>query len=164
MQPQIMIDQENSEGKFLSFWTADQLFAMPIFHVQQIISVPEITHVPDSMPYTKGIINLRGSIIPVIDMRVRLSKPEAPYTQQTCIIITNIDSEQYGFIVDGVDEVANISDEWISPSPQTGAGSNNEYVSGVACIPGGEGKKDRIMLLLDISKIVAEQNSISVDS
>ncbi len=75
----------------------------------QIISMQEITPLPDFPEYAKGVINLRGNIIPVIDMRIRLKKPEAEYNESTCIIVTNIQDTYIGFIVDTVDEVVDIS-------------------------------------------------------
>ena len=146
-----------TEGKFLTFWTAEQLFAISIDNVEQIVGLQEITQVPDSPAYARGIINLRGNIIPVIDMRLRLNKDEGAYTDRTCIIITKVYGDLFSFIVDGVDEVTDIPADRISQPPQMGAESANEYIGGVARLPAGEGKDDKIVLLLDITKILPEQ-------
>ena len=150
-------DLGQTEGKYLTFWTAEQLFAISIDNVEQIVGMQEITQVPDSPAYAKGIINLRGNIIPVIDMRLRLNKAESGYTDRTCIIITKVHEDLFSFIVDGVDEVTDIPAERISQSPQMGSDSANEYISGVARLPAGEEKAERIVLLLDITKILPEQ-------
>ena len=150
-------DMGQTEGKFLTFWTAEQLFAISINNVEQIVGMQEITRVPDSPAYAKGIINLRGNIIPVIDMRLRLNKDESVYTDRTCIIITKVHEDLFSFIVDGVDEVTDIPADRISRSPQMGSESANEYIGGVARLSAGEGKDDKIVLLLDITKILPEQ-------
>lgn len=146
---------EETEGKYLTFWVAKQLFAVSIANVEQIIGIQEVTEVPDAPAYAKGIINLRGAIIPVIDMRLRLNKPEATYNDRTCIIVARINQEQIGFIVDEVDEVTDIGTELVSPPPKIGD-AENRYLTGVARLGGENGGAEKIALLLDISKIMSE--------
>ena len=86
------------EGKWLSFWLDGQLYGSSIVHVEQIVSMMPITEVPEYPHYAKGIINIRGSIVPLIDLRLRLGKEEAAYTDHTCIIICRIGEDQIGFI------------------------------------------------------------------
>lgn len=145
-------NKDTLKGKYLTFWTADQLFGVPIADVVQIIGVQKITEIPDFPVYGKGIINLRGNIIPVIDMRLRLHKEEVPYNERTCIIVTNINSLYIGFIVDSVDEVTLLEDAQISPAPSISVNTVNAYLTGIGKL--GE----RVVLLLDTSKILTEED------
>lgn len=154
------IEQETAVGgeeqKYLTFWTDRELFGIPISDVVQIISMQEITPLPDFPRYAKGVINLRGSIIPVIDMRIRLRKPEAGYDDSTCIIVTSIRDTFIGFIVDTVDEVVDIDAASISPAPKVSKETTNRYLTGIGQI--GE----KVALLLDLSKILTEDEFIEV--
>lgn len=143
-------EQDALNKKFLTFWTAKELFGIPITDVVQIISMQEITALPDFPDYAKGVINLRGNIIPVIDMRIRFGKPEIEYNESTCIIVTSIDDTYMGFIVDAVDEVTDIDDESISPPPKVSKDITNRYLTGI----GQTGNK--VVLLLDTAKILTE--------
>jgi purine-binding chemotaxis protein CheW len=144
------------ENKYLTFWTDDELFAIPISDVVQIISMQGITALPDFPDYTKGVINLRGNIIPVIDIRIRFGKPEIKYNESTCIIVTNMEDSYMGFIVDAVDEVTDIDEDTISPPPKVSKDITNRYLTGIGQI--GE----KVVLLLDISKILSEDELTEV--
>ena len=102
------------QNEYLSFWADRQLFAVPIREVRQIIRMQKIVEVPDYPPYARGIINLRGDIIPIIDVRMRLGKPEIPYNDRTCIIIIDVGGHQYGIVVDQVSEVMEITKQQFS--------------------------------------------------
>ncbi len=141
-------DSDEMRGKYLTFWTDSQLFGVPIADVVQIIGIQEITPIPDSPAYAKGVINLRGSIIPVIDVRVRFSKEETQYSERTCIIVTKIDESYIGFIVDSVDEVTNIGDDDISPPPKISKDRTNAYLTGIGKV------QNKVVLLLDTSRIL----------
>lgn len=143
---------EEMENKYLTFWTDGQIFGIPIYDVVQIIGIQEITPVPESPAYSKGIINLRGNIFPVIDVRIRFHKEEVPYDERTCIIVTNINGSYFGFIVDSVDEVTNIEKDQISPPPSLSLSANSytAYLTGIGKL------KDKVVLLLDTSKILSE--------
>jgi purine-binding chemotaxis protein CheW len=153
-EKKISLTEENDTnemyGKYLTFWTDKQLFGVPISDVVQIIGNQKITPVPDFPRYAKGVINLRGDIIPVIDVRVRFGKDEAEYDEHTCIIVTKIEEKHFGFIVDSVDEVTNISDENISPAPRMSKEATNKYLTGIGKI------EDKVVMLLDASKILNE--------
>ena len=138
------------EEKFLTFLTDGELFGIPISDVVQIIGMQEITPLPDFPDYAKGVINLRGNIIPVVDMRIRLKKPEIAYNENTCIIVTSIGDTYMGFIVDSVDEVANIGGDDISPAPVVSDRISNRYLTGIGQID------KKVVLLLDLSKILTQ--------
>lgn len=139
------------EGKFLTFKTETQLFAIAIADVVQIVGMQTITEMPDSPHYVKGIINLRGSIISVIDFRLKLGKPEKEYNERTCIIVTNIDSKEIGLVVDEVDSVINIEDENISEPPDKSATTRDSYITGIAQTDKG------IVLVMDAAKILSDK-------
>lgn len=147
---------EESQQKWLTFWLAGQLFGVSIVNAEQIVSMQPITEVPESPVYMKGIINLRGNIIPLIDLRLRLGKPEAAYTDHTCIIINNVQDSQFGFIVDRVESVADFPEESICQPPQLSDGPVNRYLVGVAqmAVSGQEGEKN--ILLMDVVKLFTE--------
>lgn len=150
---------DTMKGKYLTFWTDKRLFGIPIADVVQIVKVQQITEIPEFPSYAKGIINLRGSIIPVIDIRLRIGKDEIAYDEHTCIIVTNISERYVGFIVDSVEEVAVIEDDEISAPPRMSEDYTNTFLTGI-----GKHEK-RIVLLLDAQKILSENEleSISQD-
>ena len=151
VQERIGDEAENSlEQKYLTFWTDKELFGIPISDVVQIISIQEITPLPDFPEYAKGVINLRGNIIPAIDIRLRFGKPEIEYNEGTCIIVTRIEDAYMGFIVDSVDEVTDIDDDDITPAPKVSKDVTNQYLTGIGQIG------DRVVLLLDVAKILTE--------
>ncbi|MEG3006703.1 MAG: chemotaxis protein CheW [Oscillospiraceae bacterium] len=135
------------EDKYLTFLTDNQLFGVSIAQIMQIVGMQEITPIPEFPKYMKGIINLRGNIIPVMDMRLRLNRDEISYNERTCIIVANIQEKFVGLIVDEVDEVRNISQENVSLPPKVKSNENN-FVSGVAKL------ENKIALILDLLKIL----------
>lgn len=144
------VEISEMEGKYLTFFTDNQLFGVPIADVVQIVGMQDITNVPEFPHYAKGIIDLRGTIIPVIDIRLRLNKAEKEYDERTCIIVTQIDTAVIGFIVDAVDAVTDISENNISPPPVVSGDHQNEYITGVAKHEG------RVVLLMNTSKILSD--------
>lgn len=150
------LDKDAVNGKYLTFWTDGQLYGMPIAVVLQIVGVPEITVVPEFPNYAKGFINLRGIITPVIDVRLRFSMEEKPHDEKTCIIVTNLNNKQIGFLVDAVDSVIDIDDEQISQPPTVKSFSSHNYLTGVAQL------SQRIALLLDVSKLLDEETLTSL--
>lgn len=147
------------DGKYLTFYTGRQLFGVPIADVVQIVGIQEITEVPEFPSYAKGIINLRGTIIPVIDVRLRFGKEEREYDERTCIIVTLIrDSIVVGFIVDAVDAVTNIDDENISEPPRVAEDYSGSYLTGIARHEG------RVVLLMDTQRLLSDEmvNSLAM--
>lgn len=140
-------DTSEMDGKYLTYWIDKQLFGVPIAHVVQIVGMQKITEVPEFPHYAKGIINLRGSIIPLIDVRLRLGKQETEYNERTCIIITDINEHCVGFIIDEVAAVVTITEDLISPPPKLSGGTDG-YITGVGTF------ESHIVLLMDTHKIV----------
>ncbi|MDO5602050.1 MAG: chemotaxis protein CheW [Oscillospiraceae bacterium] len=146
----------DTTGKWLTFWLDKQLFGVPIDGVEQIVSMQPITVVPEYPAYAKGIINLRGTIIPLIDFRLRLGKPETEYNDHTCIIINNVENSQLGFIVDEVDAVIDIPQADIAPPPQMGGDKANRYLTGVARISDDYGT-EKMVLCLNAAEVLKQE-------
>lgn len=135
-------------GKFLAFCVESRDYGIEIRYVTEIVKVQDITPVPNTHDYLKGIINLRGSIVPVIDMRLRFALPEKEYGERTCIVVLSYDEMTIGLIVDEVQEVIIIDSENIQPPPQiTGNNISNYFIRAI----GQHG--DSVKQLLDIEKV-----------
>lgn len=144
--------QENMEGKnmekYLTFFVNNQCYGIPIALVIEIIGMQKVAEVPEFPYYAKGIINLRGLIIPLIDVNLRLGYEEQEYTSKTCVIVVNLDGMEVGLIVDEVDEVTDIDSEAINPPPHVSERSEDQYVSGVAVM------EDRLILLMSCEQVI----------
>ena len=143
--------EDTQRGKFLTFSVGKESYGIEIKFVTEIIVIQEITEVPELPDYVKGIINLRGKIIPVIDVRIRFKKEPKEYNDRTCIVVVDIKEIYVGLIVDNVSEVITIDDSNIVLPPNIKTGFNNRYVRGI-------GKtQDGIKLLLDCEKILNDE-------
>lgn len=146
------IEEEDTQiNKYLTFFIEDNILGIPIADVVQITGLQEIEEVPEFPSYAKGVINLRGIIVPIIDIRARLKKEEIEYNERTCIIVTNIDGLYFGFIVDSVNEVTNICADNISDPPQMGNNYVNTYITGIAKLD------NKLVILIDLKKILNEK-------
>jgi len=129
------------EGKYLTFLVGDVGYGIEISYVVEIISVQDITLVPHTHAYVKGIINLRGTVVPVIDMGMRFGGEEVVYTDQTCIIVLSMDDMSVGILVDGVQDVTDIEDANIQDPPTTtGNAVKNHFIKAVG-VSAGEVKQ-----------------------
>ena len=117
-----MINEGGTLEKYLTFRVGEEDYGISIQYVSEIVGLQKITPVPDVPPYVKGVINLRGKIIPVLDMRRRLGMPERSYDERTCIIVVNVEGDLLGLIVERVNEVTDIPQEQIEPSPSEEGG------------------------------------------
>ncbi|MCL2627819.1 MAG: chemotaxis protein CheW [Oscillospiraceae bacterium] len=132
------VTEDVMRGKYLTFLVGDVSYGIEISYIKEIISVQEITLVPHTHAYVKGIINLRGTVVPVIDMGMRFGGMEVIYTEQTCIIVLSMDEMIVGILVDGVQDVLNIDDENIQDPPKTTGNSiKNNFIKAVG-VSGGE--------------------------
>ena len=142
------------EGKYLTFTLAGEEYGIGILKIREIIGMMPITSVPQAPDFVKGVINLRGKVIPVIDLRLRFSMSVMDYTERTCIIVVQIDLRDtplnIGIVVDSVSEVLNISGNDIENAPMFGTQLNTNYILGMAKIEGG------VKILLDIDKVLTE--------
>jgi purine-binding chemotaxis protein CheW len=142
--------EDTQKGKFLTFALGKEAYGIEISYVTEIIGIQSITEVPELPDYVKGIINLRGKIIPVIDVRLRFKKPTAEYNDRTCIIVVDFREVSVGLIVDTVAEVMAIADQDIVPPPDGKTGFHNRYIKGIGKV-GNE-----VKLLLDCEKLLSD--------
>ena len=150
MQDMAYMDLTNEDimrGKYLTFQVQDGEYGIEISYVTEIIGVQDITSVPHTHRYVKGIINLRGTIVPVIDMRLRFGLEAVPYSDRTCIIVLSMDDVNVGMIVEAVQAVSGIDTENIQPPPKVSGGSRNEFIKSI----GLDGED--IKQLLDVGKV-----------
>ena len=132
---------ETREGKYLTFHLDKEEYGIGILKIQEIICMMPITPVPRTPECVKGVINLRGKVIPVIDLRLKFGMTEIGYTDRTCIIVVEVEGDSgtllVGILVDSVSEVLNIKGDYIEDSPNFGTGLNTDYISGMAKTEGG---------------------------
>lgn len=140
-------------GKYLTFRLADEEYGIEILKVQEIIGMMAVTQVPRTPSYVRGVINLRGKVIPIVDLRLKFSMESKEDTEKTCIIVVQVRGESgkvtMGFIVDEVCEVLDIGAEDIEESPRFGTGIDTTYILGLAKI------KNNVKILVDINKVLA---------
>jgi purine-binding chemotaxis protein CheW len=134
-------------GKYLTFNLSAEEYGLEILKVREIIGIMDITAMPQVPPEVKGVINLRGKVIPVVDLRLKFGMPPTDYTDQTCIVVVDVGS-QVGVIVDTVQEVLDIDDGQIDPAPPLGAAVNTQFIMGMGKV------KDDVKILLDINKVL----------
>lgn len=140
-------------GKYLTFALAHEEYGLPVLKVREIIKMMDITGVPQVPEHIKGVINLRGKVIPVVDLRLKFGLAQEAYTERTCIIVAEVEIDarrvMLGMIVDQVSEVLNISPEEIEATPDFGERITTDYMRGVAKIKG------TVKILLDIDRVLA---------
>ncbi len=151
-----MSEFDTQQNKYVTFKSGNEYFALKIQYVNEIIVFQEITEVPESEDYIKGLINLRGKIIPVIDVRIRFKQEPIAYTDRTCIIVINVKDTVVGLIVEKIAEVVEITEENILPPPSATIGhedkTQNKYVYGI-------GKVDEnVKLLLDPDRLLKDED------
>lgn len=145
-------DEDTQKGKYLTFTVGDECYGIEITHVTEIIGIQDITEVPGVPDYVKGIINLRGKIIPVIEVRLRFRKKTIEYDDRTCIIVIDINEISIGLIIDSVSEVLEIEEGNIVPPPSSKTGFQNYYVKGIGKVG------DEVKLLLDCEKLIGDES------
>jgi len=145
-------------GKYLTFVLADEVYGLEILKVREIIGMMDITAVPRTPDFVKGVINLRGKVIPVVDLRLKFGMPPAETTEQTCIIVVNVGNVEMGIVVDMVSEVLDINEDAIDDTPSFGVSVNTDFILGM-------GKaEDRVSILLDISQVLSVDEMSTVAS
>lgn len=142
------------EGKYLTFTLEKEEYGIGILKIKEIIGMMPVTPVPQTPGFVKGVINLRGKVIPVLDLRLKFGMEEIEYTERTCIIVVEIAAQagtvMIGIVVDSVSEVLNIKGEDIEDTPTFGASLDTGYILGMAKMEGG------VKILLDIDQVLSE--------
>ncbi|MBO6739505.1 MAG: chemotaxis protein CheW [Phycisphaerales bacterium] len=150
--------QNTEQLQLVSFSVANELFAVDILRVQEINRMMALTKVPQSPPSVEGVINLRGRIIPVLDLRVQFGFQKQEATEQTRIIVIEVSGNTLGFIVDSVREVMRISSSIVDPAPQVGTSIDSSYVSGVAKL------EDQLLIMLELENLLSPESLNSITS
>lgn len=160
-------ERDTQKGKYMTFKSGNEYFGLEIQYVNEIIQLQSITAIPETEDYIKGLINLRGKVIPVVDVRLRFKQEPFEYNDRTCIIVINIKSMMVGLIVEKIAEVVEIKEDNILPPPSVGRvdRAQNKYVYGIGKVG------DTVKLLLDPDKllndddlsVVEQANEMSVE-
>ncbi|WP_420476968.1 chemotaxis protein CheW [Noviherbaspirillum sp. ST9] len=143
--------QSSNENEVLSFRLGKEEYAIGILNVQEIRGYEAVTTIANAPDFIKGVINLRGIIVPIVDMRVRFNVGSVTYDQFTVVIILNIGTRVIGIVVDSVSDVVLLSPEQIKPAPEMGTALDSNYLKGLATVD------DRMLILLDIDKVVNDE-------
>lgn len=152
MENEMETEEDTQKNKYLIFTIDKEEYGIEIKYILEIISIQKITRVPDLVDYIKGIINLRGKIIPVMDVRLRFKKMPMEYDDRTCIIIVDVDGLTVGLIVDRVSEVITIPEDQVVLPPITTKSAGNKYINGVGKV--GED----VRLLIECSKLLNNED------
>ncbi len=140
--------------QLVSFSLADETYGIEITKIGEIILMGEITQVPQTPRHVKGLINLRSTVIPVVDLRTRFGMPEGELTDESRIMVLHVGTKTVGIVVDAVSEVLRISHEQIAPPPPTVAGLGREYLTGLVKL------EERLLILLDIDKRLGQDAEV----
>jgi len=160
MTSQLQMDRTGSRqataagGKYLTFRLAEEEYGLEILKVREIIGIMDITAVPQMPAHVKGVINLRGKVIPVVDLRLKFGMEPAEYTDATCIIVVDV-GNLIGIIVDTVQEVLDIEADQIDPPPPLGASVDTTFILGMGKV------KDEVKILLDIDRVLNEECTLT---
>lgn len=151
-------ETDSMQGRYLTFMLASEGYGLEIRYVTEIIGIQEITCLPDMPEHVRGVLNLRGKVIPVLDVRLRFHLPERDYDDRTCIIVVDVDERSVGLVVDKVSEVIDIPMSDIEPAPKTSSSSGRAYIKGL-------GKIDQqVKILLDIESLVQDEDLSEIDT
>lgn len=152
----------DKEGKYLTFALGGEGYGIGILHVKEIIGMMPLTTIPQMPDYIKGVINLRGKIIPVVDLRLKFGMEAMGYTERTCIIVVELTADAgqcllIGIVVDSVSEVLNIKAEEIEATPSFGTRLKTDYLLGMARLGAG------VRILLDIDKVLTSEERVALE-
>lgn len=136
-------------GEYLTFTLGEEEFGVDILKVQEIRGYDTVTRIPDSPHFIKGVINLRGTIVPVIDMRLKLNLERADYSDLTVMIVLNLGERVVGMVVDGVSDVIALGSEQIRPPPEFDGQFDTQYITGIGAL------EQRMLILIDIDRLIS---------
>lgn len=145
-------DEDTQKDKYLTFRIAGDEYGVEIRCVIEVIGMQKITHVPDLPDFVRGVINLRGQVIPITDVRMRFGLEIRDYDDRTCIVVVNVNNTFVGLVVDTVSDVLDIPEENIEPPPKVSRKSGSHYIQGI-------GKKDEdVKIILDVQKLLYDED------
>jgi purine-binding chemotaxis protein CheW len=149
-------EEDTQKDKYLTFRLANEDYGIEIFYVTEIIGIQKITEVPDMPDFVRGVINLRGKVIPVIDVRTRFKLEPKAYGDRTCIVVVDINQSVIGLIVDEVSEVISIPANNIDPAPKTGKGTKSRFIQGIGKV--GE----QVKIILHVGQLLNDEELATI--
>jgi purine-binding chemotaxis protein CheW len=147
-----------NSGEFLTFTLGDEEYGIDILKVQEIRGYDAVTKIANSPPSIKGVINLRGAIVPIVDLRIKFNLGEPTYDQFTVVIILNIGKRVVGVVVDGVSDVIQLSSDNLRPAPEFGSILDTRYILGLGTVD------DRMIIVVDIESLMSSQEMALVET
>jgi purine-binding chemotaxis protein CheW len=145
-------------NEFLTFILGSEEYGLEILKVQEIRGYDAITHIANAPAFIKGVVNLRGIIVPIIDMRIKFNLGKVEYNEFTVVIILNVASRVMGIVVDGVSDVITLSSEQVKPAPDFAAHLDTDYIIGLGTVD------ERMLILMDIEKLMSSKDMGLIDS
>ncbi len=146
-------EEDTMKDRYFTFRIGDEEYGIEIEHVLEVIGLQKITEVPDMPDYVKGVINLRGQVIPIIDIRKRFNMEPRDYDDRTCVLVVDIRSSNVGFIVDQVSDVLDIPESSVEPPPKVSAGTGSgKFIKGLGKV------EENVKIILDVQKLLYEED------
>jgi purine-binding chemotaxis protein CheW len=149
--------QETAGQEFLVFTLGDEEYGIDILKVQEIRGYDNVTRIANAPDFIKGVVNLRGIIVPIVDMRIKFNLGRVEYDHQTVVIILNVANRVVGMVVDGVSDVLTLKPEQIKPAPEFGSTLTTEYLTGLGTVEG------RMLILMDIEKLMTSDEMALIE-
>ncbi|QET05739.1 MULTISPECIES: chemotaxis protein CheW [Cupriavidus] len=156
-----MTIQTKADGageEFLAFRLGREEYGIDILKVQEIRGYESVTQIANAPAYLKGVINLRGTIVPIIDLRIKFRQEKISYDQYTVVIIVDLNRRTTGIVVDGVSDVLTLSQSQIKPTPQLSGGMETDYIRGLGSV------ENRMLILADIEKLMGVEELAAIDA
>lgn len=144
------------EGQYVTFLLGDEEYGLEILAVQEIIGFTHITHVPHLPEFIKGVINLRGTVVPVIDLRLKFGLGQVEYNNHTCVVVVKMEGRVMGMVVDVVSEVVHFSDGAVEPAPAFGTNIKADFIKAMGKVG------DRLVIILDIDKVLSNDELAAI--
>lgn len=143
-------DEDTQKDKYLTFHLAGEEYGVEIRHVTEVVGLQKITAIPDMPDFVKGVVNLRGQVIPVMDVRNRFKMPHREYDERTCVIVLKIQDTSIGLVVDEVQEVLDIPENNLEPPPKVSRAASSRFVRGLGKVG------DEVKIILEVDKLLFE--------
>ena len=154
-----LLEQEDTQkDKYLTFTLGNEIYGIGISHVIEIIGIQKITEVPDMPDYVRGVINLRGQVIPILDVRTRFQMPFREYDERTCVVVVQVNDRFIGLVVDTVNEVADIPEEMVSLPPRIAQSTASRYIEGMGKVG------DEVKILLNVNRLLFDEEMEELDA
>ncbi len=157
-EEQSVATQGGMDREYLTFSLGEEEYGIDILKVQEIRGYDTVTKIANAPEFIKGVINLRGIIVPIIDMRIKFNLSHAEYNELTVVIILNVASRVIGMVVDGVSDVITLKPEQVKPAPEFGSAIDTQYVTGVGTVD------DRMLILVDIERLLSSSDMALIES